>query len=106
MKLYSIFNPQCSIGYISGKKFPCNSNFFALFPLMTMSNANSGFKDGINTDKDYHYDDFGNMIIDKNKNIESITYNNLNLPKKITFAGGNHILSSYSYFKFWRLKKI
>jgi hypothetical protein len=54
-------------------------------------NAAQGFKDGTNTDKDYHYDDFGNMIIDKNKNIESITYNHLNLPKKITFAGNNSI---------------
>ncbi|TEB40275.1 hypothetical protein D0809_31440, partial [Flavobacterium circumlabens] len=28
----------------------------------------------------------GNLITDKNKNITAITYNHLNLPKKITFG--------------------
>ncbi|KAF2343142.1 RHS repeat-associated core domain-containing protein, partial [Flavobacterium tistrianum] len=35
---------------------------------------------------DYSYDDNGNMIADKNKNITDISYNHLNLPKKITFG--------------------
>jgi RHS repeat-associated protein len=33
---------------------------------------------------DYNYDDNGNLIVDRNKDIESITYNHLNLPQKIT----------------------
>jgi RHS repeat-associated protein len=53
-----------------------------------------GFKDGMNTDNDYSYDDNGNMIADKNKGITSITYNHLNLPTQITFDNS----SSISYF--------
>jgi len=47
-----------------------------------------GFKDGTNTDADYSYDNNGNMLLDKNKGITSITYNHLNLPLKVTFANG------------------
>ncbi len=39
---------------------------------------------------DYEYDDNGNLIKDKNKNITTaITYNHLNLPTKIIFTTGN-----------------
>ena len=48
-----------------------------------------GFKDSSVNDKDYWYDDNGNMIKDDNKNITKITYNHLNLPKKVIFAGSN-----------------
>ncbi|WP_264538219.1 RHS repeat domain-containing protein [Flavobacterium sp. N1736] len=47
-----------------------------------------GFKDGTNTDDDYIYDANGNMILDKNKDITSVTYNHLNLPVKVTFGSG------------------
>lgn len=46
----------------------------------------SGFKDGNTVNDDYDYDDNGNMIFDKNKNISSISYNHLNLPKTISFG--------------------
>ncbi|WP_299249070.1 DUF6443 domain-containing protein [uncultured Aquimarina sp.] len=49
-------------------------------------NKNEGFIDGTNTDNDYLYDDNGNMIADKNKDISSITYNHLNLPERIEFV--------------------
>jgi RHS repeat-associated protein len=49
-------------------------------------NDSKGFKDGNKTGDDYGYDDNGNMISDLNKNITEIQYNNLNLPKKITFG--------------------
>ena len=54
-----------------------------------------GFKDGTNTGNDYTYDDNGNLISDKNKDITSITYNHLNLPSVITFANGNTITWLY-----------
>ncbi|MET3034457.1 hypothetical protein, partial [Flavobacterium johnsoniae] len=54
-------------------------------------NDNQGFKDNNKTGDDFDYDDNGNMILDKNKNITLITYNHLNLPKKITFGTGNSI---------------
>ncbi len=61
------------------------------------SGADTGFFDGntsdssysSTTDNDYVYDDNGNLIEDKNKGITSITYNHLNLPKKITMPFGN-----------------
>lgn len=42
------------------------------------------FTDGTDEDVEYTYDDNGNMIYDKNKGIESIAYNMLNLPEKIS----------------------
>jgi len=53
------------------------------------SNNTSGFNDGITTGNDYVYDSNGNMTVDKNKNITTITYNHLNLPTKIIFPTGN-----------------
>ena len=46
----------------------------------------AGFNDGnTGNDPDFEYDDYGNLIIDRNKGITEIVYNHLNLPKKITF---------------------
>ncbi|AXB56698.1 DUF6443 domain-containing protein [Flavobacterium fluviale] len=64
--------------------YPTNSN--QLSKVADNSNNSSGFNDANKTDDDYSYDDFGNMTTDKNKNITAITYNHLNLPKKITFG--------------------
>lgn len=56
------------------------------------TNSPAGFRDdsdGTNdTQDDYGYDLNGNMVSDQNKNIDLIAYNHLNLPTKITFAGG------------------
>jgi RHS repeat-associated protein len=55
-----------------------------------------GFKDGSKaTGAEYDYDRNGNMRRDDNKGITSIEYNDLNLPKEITFASGNRILYYY-----------
>ncbi|MFT4094196.1 MAG: hypothetical protein QM640_11200 [Niabella sp.] len=53
------------------------------------------FNDGANTDDDYAYDVNGNLTLDKNKNIQSIAYNILNLPDQITVAGKGNILYQY-----------
>ncbi|WP_271766760.1 DUF6443 domain-containing protein [Aquimarina algiphila] len=55
-----------------------------LLKVTDTTNKSFGFKDGTNTNDDFTYDDNGNMIIDRNKGITGITYNHLNLPKKVT----------------------
>ncbi|WP_264530317.1 DUF6443 domain-containing protein [Flavobacterium sp. N502540] len=59
-------------------------------------NDNEGFKDGNKTGDDFTYDANGNMIADKNKNITEIQYNQLNLPKKITFGTSGRIEYIYN----------
>lgn len=53
------------------------------------------FNNGANTDDDYDYDDNGNLKYDKNKNIQSIAYNLLNLPETITVTGKGTITYKY-----------
>ncbi len=53
------------------------------------------FKDGNNTNNDYTYDVNGNMNLDNNKAISSITYNYLNLPSVITVTGKGTITFTY-----------
>ncbi|MBL7733769.1 MAG: RHS repeat-associated core domain-containing protein [Chitinophagaceae bacterium] len=54
------------------------------------------FKDGANTGTDdYSYDLNGNLVLDNNKNISSITYNHLNLPSVITVTGKGTITYTY-----------
>jgi RHS repeat-associated protein len=55
-----------------------------------------GFKDGIQLTEEYLYDANGNMVEDANKQIESIAYNHLNLPKKVHFASGDYIEYDYN----------
>ncbi|MGJ3234670.1 DUF6443 domain-containing protein [Marivirga sp.] len=55
----------------------------------------AGFIDGNKTGNDYAYDDNGNMILDANKAITSISYNNLNLPEEVSFENGNKIVYIY-----------
>ena len=54
------------------------------------ANDDFGFKDGTNTNDDFEYDANGNMIIDRNKGITSITYNHLNLPETVTVVSSSH----------------
>lgn len=49
---------------------------------------------------DYKYDGNGNMIYDVNKDIESITYNHLNLPTQIIFKGGKPLSSTPKYITY------
>ncbi|WP_299223140.1 DUF6443 domain-containing protein [uncultured Psychroserpens sp.] len=56
-----------------------------------------GFKDGNTVGDDYSYDDNGNMIEDKNKNISTIAYNHLNLPTTVTVGGTNNGSITYVY---------
>ena len=51
------------------------------------SATDDGFTDGNSDGNDYLYDINGNMTQDLNKRITDITYNHLNLPKKITIEG-------------------
>ncbi|WP_198315858.1 DUF6443 domain-containing protein [Chitinophaga tropicalis] len=53
------------------------------------------FNNGANTGDDYSHDANGNLVTDQNKNINSITYNHLNLPSQITITGKGVI--SYLY---------
>jgi RHS repeat-associated protein len=54
------------------------------------------FKDGTNTGTDdYTYDVNGNLNLDNNKAISSITYNHLNLPSVITVTGKGTIAYTY-----------
>src|SRR5690606_35899439 len=47
---------------------------------------NDGNIEGDSSVDDFEYDDYGNLIQDRNKGITEVTYNHLNLPKKITFG--------------------
>lgn len=60
------------------------------------------FEDGINTGNDYRYDANGNMVMDLNKgigtlSIDGITYNHLNLPVKVTFDNNPNKYIAYTY---------
>ena len=54
------------------------------------------FKDGAREDVEYGYDANGNMTMDKNKGIEAIEYNVLNLPSLIKFSNGVNVEYLYS----------
>ncbi|WP_298140001.1 DUF6443 domain-containing protein [Flavobacterium sp.] len=68
-----------------------------LIKVVDSTNNPKGFSDGatVPTDVDFQYDANGNMIRDKNKDI-NISYNHLNLPLKITFASLNYIEYLYN----------
>ncbi len=40
---------------------------------------------------DFGYDDYGNLILNKDKEITHVDYNHLNLPTKVTFSGNRKI---------------
>ncbi len=56
-----------------------------------------GFKDGNKTGDDFEYDVNGNLTIDRNKGIDQITYNHLNLPTTVTVSGANNGTIQYVY---------
>ena len=61
------------------------------------TNHPEGFLDGADTNEEYLYDHYGNMVSDENKGISQITYNHLNLPKEISFSGTPTRKISYLY---------
>ncbi|MEO7049104.1 MAG: DUF6443 domain-containing protein [Ferruginibacter sp.] len=65
--------------------------------VVTSDNGKLGdFKDGANgAADDYSYDVNGNLNLDQNKSISSITYNYLNLPAVITITGKGAITYTY-----------
>lgn len=65
------------------------------------------FHDGINATgtPDYGYDLNGNLTLDNNKGISSITYNHLNLPSLITIPGKGTIAYTYDALG-TKLKKV
>lgn len=60
-----------------------------LLKVADTGNKAHGFKDGTNTNDDFEYDINGNLKIDRNKGITSITYNHLNLPDQVDFGSDN-----------------
>jgi len=81
--LYTIHTPSIEsvLAYDLGNK---------LLNVTDTTNYSTGFDDGNNHQttfvNDFEYDTYGNLIIDRNKGITEISYNHLNLPKKITFG--------------------
>ena len=73
------------------------SNLNRLMKVTDLSNDPNGFKDGINTNDDFSYDDNGNLILDQNKNITNIKYNILNLPVEIIFSNNTTKKINYIY---------
>ena len=72
------------------------TNDNASLPLVT--GVAGDFRDGhlhTESDPDYSYDVNGNVITDKNKEIETILYNHLNLPIIINFSGDRRIEYTY-----------
>lgn len=67
-----------------------NSN--QLYTVSDIGEDTVGFKDLINT-VDYEYDANGNMIKDRNKGIDTVIYNYLNLPEQI--IGGTDTISYF-----------
>ena len=53
------------------------------------------FTDKADKDIEYTYDANGNLTADHNRGVTSITYNELNLPREITFADGH--VNRYTY---------
>lgn len=65
-----------------------------LLSVQDFTNSPDGFHDRNSTGNDYAYDTMGNLKTDKNKNIERINYNHLNLPVEVFFGTGK---ISYTY---------
>lgn len=64
--------------------------------LGTTDNKLGDFTDKNTSNDDYDYDTNGNLTLDKNKAISSITYNHLNLPSVVTITGKGTITYTYA----------
>jgi RHS repeat-associated protein len=70
------------------------------------SGSPEGFKNGDNLATEYTYDGNGNLKVDLNKGITSISYNYLNLPKEIVFAPNKKIEYFYDAVGTKQKKKV
>jgi RHS repeat-associated protein len=77
--------------------YQSNSNKLSkVYDGITTDNKLGDFYDGTNgTNTDYNYDGNGNLTLDNNKAISSISYNHLNLPSVITITGKGNITYTY-----------
>jgi RHS repeat-associated protein len=66
-----------------------------LLGISDAGHKDQGFSDGNTVGDDYVYDNNGNMVADKNKNIASISYNHLNLPITVVKTNGEYIRYIY-----------
>jgi RHS repeat-associated protein len=73
--------------------------------LGSTDNKLGDFTDKNTTNDDYYYDVNGNLKVDKNKDISSITYNYLNLPEIVTITGKGIITYTYDAVGI-KLKKV
>ena len=54
------------------------------------------FSDNVDLETEYAYDENGNMVKNLNKNVDSITYNEIGMPRCISFKGGGKTEYIYS----------
>ncbi|GEM_PF-4950748 len=59
------------------------------------SQQDEGYADRADDEEELHYDLAGNLVIEENKGIQQITYNDLNKPTRITLDNGDYL--SYTY---------
>src|SRR5690554_1433783 len=75
------------------------NNVFLVHKWPDATNYSKGFDDGNDPQhtqlNDFEYDDYGNMVEDRNKGITEIIYNHLNLPKEIKFGTNGTIIYLY-----------
>lgn len=64
---------------------------------VTVDNKLGDFRNGTNADDDYGYDANGNMTYDKNKKIDFVVYNQLNLPESITIRDNSDVSNTIIY---------
>jgi RHS repeat-associated protein len=62
---------------------------------VTVDNGRGDFQDGNTGTNDYQYDPNGNLKLDKNKGIGTVSYTYLNKPERIAFNNGGYIENSY-----------
>ena len=67
-----------------------------LMKVVDNGNDGEGFRDGNASGDDYIYDDNGNMVTDRNKEISTIEYNHLNLPFKVIKETGDYVKYIYN----------
>ncbi|MEO0777477.1 MAG: DUF6443 domain-containing protein, partial [Bacteroidota bacterium] len=60
------------------------------------ASTSTGFKDGYTGSTDYDYDDNGNLIFDRNRDVEEFYYNHLNLVSRIRMGSGANIYFTYN----------